>query len=159
MAKFVRLPQFRIFKGKGALQLELQPATMNEEGVVESGFAMLTLVPSVPDVKDSRGNPTYNWKDQKIVMKMNDKDLTDLFLALSTGEARKIVHDTNAGTGEAKEYKTLTVNPAQNSGMFLGMTFKDQKASVPLDDNEIMRLRMLIPAAVQSIYGWNHLYS
>jgi hypothetical protein len=148
--KFIRLPQFRVFKGSGALQMELQPAMANEDGTIEAGCAMLTMAPSTGK-KDSRNNPTYDWANTKIVMKMSDKDLTDLYLGLVSGEKKSIVHDPNAGTGEAKVVKTLSIAPGQQSGYFLTMTFQDMKASVPLNDNEIMRLRMLIPAAMQAI--------
>lgn len=158
----LRYPKFVVYKGKGALQLEFTPAStaqVDSNGNIEKGFAMLSIAPSRKDAqgntaKDSRGNPIQNW-EEKIMMKMNDKDLADIYLALLGKKETKIIHDPNAGTGEAKQIKSLSIQPGQKGGMFFSMYFQEKNASVILDDNESIRLRLLIMATLPAIYGWD----
>jgi hypothetical protein len=149
-------PQFAVYKKAGAIKMEVTGANLEKTdkyGTVEKGFAMLEMCPATGKF-DDRGNPTYNWKDDKIVFKCSDKDLADIYLALVHNAEKTIVHDPNAGTGEAKKIKKLKLSPGKTSGIFIEISFEDQKVSVPLDDNEIMRLRILLPTAIQSMYGW-----
>jgi hypothetical protein len=159
--KVNRLPKFVIYKGSGALQLELQPADLETN---RAGCVMLTICPSTGQ-KDSRGNPTYNWNDDKIILKLNGKDITDCIFGLNghkvgtpQGETLvSIVHDPKAGTEEAKQtIKRLSFAPGKVDGMiFVQANFGEKKAYVALDPGERFRAKTLLTAAISRIYGWN----
>lgn len=151
-----RLPQLNIYKGKGALQLQLVLPELNVEqgSFPQEGCLMITVCPSTGS-KDSRGNPTYNWKDDKIIMKLSDKDAADFLIGLRTGKA-SIIHDPQAGTtSKGGDKKFLNVEAGQIEGTtMIRMKFGTKQAIVPVDANEKLRLHLMIQAAIPVMYGW-----
>lgn len=154
----VRLPQFNLYKGTGAMQLRLVlPDFEIEAGSFpKPGCIYLEMCPSTGQKDPRTGNPTYNWADQKITMKLNDKDIADFILGLRNGEG-KIVHDPNAGTSDkGGDKKFLNIDKGKMEGtMLINIRFADRKAMVPIDPNERLRLGLMLQAAIPAIYGWN----
>ena len=148
-----RLPQFKVYKKVGAMQISLIPAFDDEtdEFRQAKGFVMLEMTNSI---SQQNGLPVYNWQD-KIVMKLNDKDLADLLTALRSGKG-EIVHDPNAGKKEGKGngYKVLSIQKGSTSGYFVNLSYQGKTAKSSLDDNESGRLQTLFMSAIPRIYGW-----
>ena len=149
-----RLPQFKVYKKVGAMQFSLVPAFNDEKNEFRQakGFVMLEMTNSVSHQQG--GLPAYNWQD-KIVIKLNDKDLADFLTALRSGKG-EIVHDPNAGKKEAKGngYKVLSIQKGSTSGYFVNLSYQGKTAKSSLDDNESGRLQTLFMSAIPRIYGW-----
>ncbi|MEA1883759.1 MAG: hypothetical protein U9N62_04460 [Thermotogota bacterium] len=152
-----RLPQFKIYKKAGAMQFSLVPAYDDEKDKFRQakGFVMLEMANSTG--QQQKGLPACNW-DEKITMKLNDKDLADFLTALKIGKG-EIVHDPNAGkvdgdNGGKNGYKVLSIQKGPTSGYFVNMSYQGKTVKSSLDDSEAGRLRLLFMSAIPSIYGW-----
>jgi hypothetical protein len=153
-----RLPQFNIYKGTGAMKVRLLPPILEpEDGKYPTPGCMFLEMCKSTGQKDSFGNPTYNWVDDKIVMKLSDKDVADIIIGLRTGKA-SLIHDPSAGTAAkgSGAKKLLNVEAGQREGtVFISMKYGEQTAKVPLDANEKLRFGTLLSAAILALYGWN----
>lgn len=149
-----KLPQFKVYKKSGAMQFSFIPAHDDEDDEFRQarGFVMLEMANA--NGQQQSGLPGCNWED-KIVMKLNDKDLADFLTALRSGKG-EIVHDPNAGKKEGKGngYKILSIQKGSTSGYFVNMSYQGKTAKSSLDDNESGRLQTLFMAAIPRIYGW-----
>ena len=150
-----KLPQFRVYKKAGAMQFSLMPAYDNEKEKFRQakGFVMLEMANSTG--QQQKGLPACNW-NEKITMKLNDKDLADFLTALKIGKG-EIVHDPNAGNGNNSQknvYKILSIQKGSTSGYFVNMSYQGKTVKSSLDDSEAGRLRLLFMSAIPRIYGW-----
>jgi len=150
-----RLPQFKVYKKAGAMQFSFVPAYDDEKDKFRQakGFVMLEMANSTG--QQQKGLPACNW-DEKIAMKLNDKDLADFLTALKTGKG-EIVHDPNAGksnSGGKNGYKVLSIQKGPTSGYFVNMSYQEKTVKSSLDDSEAGRLKLLFMSAISSIYGW-----
>ena len=150
-----RLPQFKVYKKAGAMQFSLVPAHDDEKDKFRraKGFVMLEMANSTG--QQQKGLPACN-RDEKITMKLNDKDLADFLTALKMGKG-EIVHDPNAGNGnngQKNAYKVLSIQKGSTSGYFVNMSYQGKTTKSSLDDNEVGRLRLLFMSAIPQIYGW-----
>ncbi|MBN2569978.1 MAG: hypothetical protein JXB42_11165 [Deltaproteobacteria bacterium] len=150
-----RLPQFKVYKKAGAMQFSLVPAYDNEKDKFRraKGFVMLEMANATG--QKQRGLPACSW-DEKITMKLNDKDLADFLTALKIGKG-EIVHDPNAGNADNEGrngYKILSINKGPTSGYFINISYQGKTIKSSLDDNEASRLRLLFMSAIPQIYGW-----
>jgi len=150
-----RLPQFKVYKKAGAMQFSFVPVYDDEKDKFRQakGFVMLEMANSTG--QQQKGLPVCNW-DQKIAMKLNDKDLADFLTALKIGKG-EIVHDPNAGNadnGGRNGYKILSINKGPTSGYFINISYQGKTVKSSLDDNEVGRLRLLFISAIPRIYGW-----
>ena len=137
------------------MQFSLVPAYDDEKDKFRQakGFVMLEMANSAG--QQQKGLPACNW-DEKIAMKLNDKDLADFLTALKIGKG-EIVHDPNAGNtdnGGKNGYKVLSIQKGPTSGYFVNMSYQGKTAKSSLDDSEAGRLRLLFMSAIPSIYGW-----
>jgi hypothetical protein len=149
---------FVIYKGSGALRLQLLPAEPKEEGspYLKEGCVMLELAKAAGEA-DGSGNRTYDW-EKKIIFKMSSKDIGEVLSYLKFGAKGelKLIHDSRKAPGASEEagIKNLTIAATEKSWFWNLSTSKDNRRSVPVDMSEMIRIQQLLNQSVIKIYGW-----
>jgi hypothetical protein len=151
---------FVVYKGSGALRLQLLPAEPREEGspFLKEGCVMLemALAKGEPDV---RGNRSYDWENRKIIFKLSSKDIGDILAYMKTGAKGelKLVHDSSKapGAGDDAGMKNLTINSTDRSWFWNLSMSKEQRVSVPVDTSEMVRIQELLKEGIKKIYAWS----
>lgn len=150
---------FVVYKGKGALRLQLLPAEPKEEGspYLKEGCVMLEIAKAKGE-PDARGNRSYDWADSKIIFKMSSKDIGDVLAYMKFGAKGevKLIHDSSKapGAGEGAGIKTLTIAATDRSWFWNLSTSKENRISVPVDIGEMVRIQQLLKEGIKKIYGW-----
>lgn len=145
-----RLPKFAVYKNSGAMQLNLQLPDLTVPHP-KPGCVMMDICNS-KGRRDENGNMIYNW-DEKIIMKLDDRDIADILDGLRGNHVR-LIHSPGGKTEGTK--KLLEVSPGRDEGtVLLKITYGEKKAMVPLDRNEVTRIRLLLMAAIPMIYRWS----
>lgn len=149
---------FVVYKGSGALRLQLLPAEPKEEDspYLKEGCVMLELAKAKGE-PDARGNRNYDWEN-KIIFKMSSKDIGDALAYMKFGAKGelKLVHDSSKapGAGEGAGIKNLYVAATDRSWFWNLSTSKENKISVPVDLSEMVRIQQLLNEGLVKIYGW-----
>ena len=151
-----RLPKFFVYKKSGAMQFSLFPAQDDgkNEFEIAKGFVMLEMAGSTGKTAPN-GLANYDWKNGKVIMKLNEVDIQQILRGFQTGKTA-IVHDPAKANGNSRSSmkKFLNFEKAPQSGYFVSMTFGEQKAKCSLSDEEARNLRILLTKAVTRIFGW-----
>jgi len=149
---------FVVYKGSGALRLQLLPAEPKEENspYLKEGCVMLEMSKSKGE-PDARGNRIYDW-DNKIIFKLSSKDIGDLLAYMKFGAKGevKLVHDSSKapGAGDDAGMKNLFVNSTEKSWFWNLSISKEYRISVPVDLSEMVRIQQLLSEGITKIYGW-----
>jgi hypothetical protein len=149
---------FVVYKGSGALRLQLLPAEPKGEDspFLKEGCIMLEMAKAKGE-PDVRGNRNYDW-DNKIIFKLSSKDIGDILAYMKFGAKgeQKLVHDSSKapGAGEDAGMKNLYINSTEKSWFWNLSTSKENRISVPVDLSEMVRIQQLLNEGIAKIYGW-----
>ncbi len=148
-----RAVPFVVYKGKGALRLQLLPAEPKEEGspYLKEGCVMLEMANA------GETQRTYDWEN-KIVFKMSSKDIGEVLAYLKFGAKGevKLIHDSSKapGAAEGAGIKSLSITATEKSWFWNLQAGKDNRRSVPVDLGELVRIQQLLKKGLETIYGW-----
>ena len=148
-----RAVPFVVYKGKGALRLQLLPAEPKEEGspYLKEGCVMLEIASAGETAR------TYDWEN-KIVFKLSSKDIGEILAYLKFGAKGevKLIHDSSKAPGASEDagIKSLTITATEKSWFWNMVAGKDNKRNVPVDLSEMVRIQTLLKKAIEKIYGW-----
>lgn len=148
-----RAVPFVVYKGKGALRLQLLPAEPKEEGspYLKEGCVMLEIANAGETAR------TYDWEN-KIVFKLSSKDIGEILAYLKFGAKGevKLIHDSSKAPGASEDagIKSLTITATEKSWFWNMVAGKDNKRNVPVDLSEMVRIQTLLKKAIEKIYGW-----
>lgn len=143
---------FVVYKGTGALRLQLLPAEPKEEGspYLKEGCVMLEMAKAA-------GERTYDW-EERIIFKMSSKDIGEVLAYLKFGAKGevKLVHDSSKAPGASKDagIKSLLITATEKSWFWNLQAGKDNRRSVPVDLSEMVRIQQLLNKGIEKIYGW-----
>jgi len=149
---------FVVYKGSGALRLQLLPAAPKEEGspYLKEGCVMLEIAESKGEANQA-GNRTYDW-DNKIIFKMGSKDIGEILAYLKKGARGevKLIHDSSKapGAGDDAGIKSLGVTSTEKSWFWNLSDGKKNRISIPVDMGEMARIQQLLNTGIAKIYGW-----
>lgn len=148
---------FVVYKGTGALRLQLLPAEPKEEGspYLKEGCVMLEMAKAGD--AGTMTTRTYDWEN-KIVFKMSSKDIGEILSYLKFGakDDVKLVHDSSKAPGASEDagIKSLLISATEKSWFWNLQAGKDNRRSVPVDLSEMVRIQTLLNKALEKIYGW-----
>ena len=150
---------FVVYKGSGALRLQLVPASPRQENdaYLQEGCIMLEMALAKGE-PDARGNRNYDWEN-KIIFKLSSKDIGDFLAYLKFGAKGelKLVHDSSKAPGAdaGAGLKNLYVNATERSWFWNLSTSKENRISVPVDLSEMVRIQELFKEGIKKIYAWS----
>lgn len=155
-----RPDDYTIYKGGGAISVSLKagiPWDMEGDRSflgTKKGCIFITGAPST-------GKRTYDWKNGRITLALNEHEVGRLILTLQKRIKTEFFHDKELGKeAQGERTKKLQIAPTDDGTAlmfrFVERTKDDDRAlkSIPVLAEEAMTLCTLLQAAIPKILGW-----